>query len=186
MARYKLVDRAHVLDAAEQVIRSKGLGGLSIDAIAKAAGISKGGVQSSFGTKEQLIHAMLERLVAEFDAQVAQLAGDSPTPRQRLKAYVEATCRLKKADADRAAGMLAALLNAPDQLREWQAWYENKLAEFDVTTPEGRQARMVFLACEGAFMLRSFGFMKITQSEWQHIFLDLHEQLDSSNQPNER
>src|SRR5690606_17136256 len=136
--------------------------GLSIDAIAKAAGVSKGGVQSSFGTKEQLIHAMLERLANEHDAQVARLAGKSPTPRQRLKAYVEATCRIKKSDADRAAGMMAALLNAPDQLKEWQAWYENKLGEFDLSTPEGRQARVVFLASEGVFMLRSFGFMKMT------------------------
>ncbi|VTR29392.1 Uncharacterised protein [Serratia fonticola] len=43
----------------------------------------------------------------------------------------------------------------------------------DLTTEAGRKARLAFLATEGAFMLRFFGFMDITQQEWEAMFTDL-------------
>ncbi|HYG42496.1 MAG TPA: hypothetical protein VEA17_06205 [Bordetella sp.] len=43
----------------------------------------------------------------------------------------------------------------------------------DVSTPGGRRARLAFLATEGAFMLRFFGFMDIGQAEWDAIFDDM-------------
>jgi AcrR family transcriptional regulator len=46
MGRYQPVDRDKVLDAAEAILRTRGIAALTIDAVAKAAGISKGGVQS--------------------------------------------------------------------------------------------------------------------------------------------
>jgi hypothetical protein len=40
-------------------------------------------------------------------------------------------------------------------------------------------ARLIFIANEGVFMLRYFGFMKITQRDWKQIFADLQTLLES-------
>lgn len=43
------------LDAAEALVMTEGAAALSFDAAAKAAGITKGGVQYAFGTRTNLI-----------------------------------------------------------------------------------------------------------------------------------
>src|SRR5690606_31627342 len=53
--RPRTIDRDKVLDAAEAVVMRAGAAGLTIDAVAREAGITKGGVQYAFGSKENLI-----------------------------------------------------------------------------------------------------------------------------------
>jgi hypothetical protein len=36
-----------------------------------------------------------------------------------------------------------------------------------------QRTRLAFLAAEGAFILRSFGFAEICDEEWQKIFRDI-------------
>ena len=52
--RPRTIDRDKVLDAAEDIVMAQGASGLTFDALAKAAGITKGGLQYCFGTKENL------------------------------------------------------------------------------------------------------------------------------------
>ncbi len=61
MGRRRTIDRDQLLDAAEAVISREGAAGLTIDAVAKEMGITKGGVQYCFGTKDALIDAIFER-----------------------------------------------------------------------------------------------------------------------------
>ncbi len=61
MGRRRTIDRDQLLDAAEAVIGREGAAGLTIDAVAKEMGITKGGVQYCFGTKDALIDAIFER-----------------------------------------------------------------------------------------------------------------------------
>ena len=62
MGRRRTIDRDQLLDAAEAVIAREGAAGLTIDAVAKEMGITKGGVQYCFGTKDALIDAIFERI----------------------------------------------------------------------------------------------------------------------------
>lgn len=61
MGRQRIIDREKVLEAAEEIVINQGATALTIDAVAKAMGISKGGVQYCFGNKDALIDAMFER-----------------------------------------------------------------------------------------------------------------------------
>lgn len=173
MGRRRTIDRDKVLDAAEAVVGAVGANGLTIDAVAKAAGITKGGVQYCFGAKSDLIAAMLDRWEAEFDAEVADLSGDAPDARGILRAHVEATARSDEAAVSRASVMLAALIQTPDQLERTRAWYRSRLAGLDTTTESGRAARLALLASEGAFLLRSFGFLDMDDHEWRSCFEDI-------------
>lgn len=44
MGRQRIIDREKVLEAAEEIVINQGATALTIDAVAKAMGISKGGV----------------------------------------------------------------------------------------------------------------------------------------------
>ncbi|HUD85922.1 MAG TPA: TetR/AcrR family transcriptional regulator [Xanthobacteraceae bacterium] len=57
--------REKLFEAAAQVFEEQGIGGASIEAIAAAAGFSRGAFYSNFASKDELIIAMLEDHVAQ-------------------------------------------------------------------------------------------------------------------------
>jgi AcrR family transcriptional regulator len=91
LSRSEQVDRNRelVLEAARQVFLAKGYAGASLDAIAEAAGFSKGVVYSQFGAKGDLFLALLERRMAERAKQNERLVA-----RATASAGIEALFRL--------------------------------------------------------------------------------------------
>lgn len=181
MGRTPVIDRNRVLDACETLVRTRGVTALTIGEVAKLAGISKGGVQSSFGTKDQLLHAMFDRWNAEFESEVAALAGPQASPTTLLRAHIQATHHTDSSEGDRAAAMLTALLQVSWQRQAMQRWYRERLDLADPATEEGRRARLAFLATEGTFLLRSFGFVEMTDAEWDSVFTDIAAQLPAGH-----
>jgi len=177
MGRSPVIDRNHVLDVCETLVRTRGITALTIGEVAKEAGISKGGVQSAFGTKDQLVQAMFDRWNAEFESEVAALAGPQASRAALLRAHIQATHHTDSSEGDRAAAMLTALLQVSWQRQAMQRWYRERLDLADPATEEGRRARLAFLATEGTFLLRSFGFVEMTDAEWDSVFTDIAAQL---------
>lgn len=174
MGRPAVIDRDELLDVAEHIVLARGIAHLTIGEVAKAAGVSKGGVQSSFGTKDQLIHAMFERSLAQYTQDIAARVGDNPAPGDELMAHVAATRDMDDAQARRAASMMSAMLSGPQEFRTaLQGWYRQRMELMDTTTPAGRHARLAFIASEGAFMLRCFGFWSLDVQEWTSVFQDI-------------
>ncbi len=68
---------------------------------------------------------------------------------------------------------MAALIQAPEHLEGSNQWYRSRLEGLDLSAPEGRRARLAFLAVEGAFMLRYFRLMDIGQEEWDSMLDDV-------------
>ncbi len=57
--------RDTILDAAQQIAANKGAGHVTLDAVAKESGLSKGGVLYHFPNKDSLINSMLQRLIQQ-------------------------------------------------------------------------------------------------------------------------
>lgn len=178
MNRPVVIDPNDVLNAAEKIVREVGMAGLTIGGVARAAGISKGGVQSCFGTKEGLLNAMFERWAGEFDELVDEHAGPDPDARTLLGAHIDATRRTDEAQSDRTAGLMSALLTHQAMRSRSAAWYQRRFRLADPSTPEGRRERLAFLACEGALFLRGFGFLEMSEAEWESIFEDIRGTFD--------
>jgi AcrR family transcriptional regulator len=60
--------RDNIIDAAMAVVRKQGVGKLTLDAAAKVAGLSKGGVLYHFKSKDDLIRGMIQRMIDSCDA----------------------------------------------------------------------------------------------------------------------
>lgn len=70
--------RERLLDAAAGEFRRRGYNGASLEAIAEAAGYTKGAIYSNFDTKADLFKALVDRsLDAELSTQAQQFAGKS-------------------------------------------------------------------------------------------------------------
>ncbi|MEO9633182.1 MAG: TetR/AcrR family transcriptional regulator [Sulfitobacter sp.] len=171
--RPRSIDRDKVLDAAEALVASAGAGALSFDAVAKAAGITKGGVQYAFGTRNDLILAMVARWGEAFDADVAERAGPNPSSDVLIKEHLAATRDADEADHSRSAVMMTALLQHPDQLSDTRDWYNSRLAGLDLETPRDRQLALAFLAGEGAFLLKALSLIDLTEAQWKALFEDM-------------
>ena len=173
MSKRPVIDRGKVLDAAEGLVMREGVAALSIGEVAKAAGISKGGVQSCFGTKDGLIEAMFNRWKAEFEVAVRDNAPDEAEPLDNLRAHVQLLAASDEALGKRAAAVLAAMLSREELRQRSSDWYRPLLIQDGGDDERSRNARLAFLAAKGAFLLRSFGLMEMSEAEWQAIFREI-------------
>ncbi len=179
--RPRSIDREQLLDIAEKIVAQHGVAGLTMDALAKAAQITKGGVQYCFGNKEGLIQAMITRWSDQFDAQVAAAAKGKTDGLSHVRAHIQVTRHADVQDDSRFAAMLAALIPNSDQLDETRAWYAKQLQGLDFSSTQGRNARLAFIANEGAFLLRSFNFFDLSPAQWESVFEDIEGLLARSD-----
>ncbi len=173
VGRPRSIDRSALLDAAEDIVARDGAAALTIDALARAVGVTKGGVQYAFGTKEALIAAMIARWEEGYAAQVRALVGDDPGPVEAIRAHVATTRDTPAADHAKSAAILASLLRSPETMDTTRQWYRERLSGLDLSERPDRTARLAFLATEGAYMLRFFGLADMDDAVWSGVFDDI-------------
>ncbi|HEV2650686.1 MAG TPA: TetR/AcrR family transcriptional regulator [Rhizomicrobium sp.] len=85
--------RNAALDAALTIIARDGPARLTLDAISRESGISKGGLMHQFRTKDAVLKALLEKQTEHFDAFARSFNADAPGRVQPLLAMQIATLR---------------------------------------------------------------------------------------------
>jgi AcrR family transcriptional regulator len=148
----KIVDRDEVqktlLLAAGAVLRRSGIGGLTFEAIAAEAGVSKGGILHYFGTKQHLLSALVNASMEAFERAVdARPARDPESKGAWTRAYL-AVSEAPGSDGQH-TGYAVAWANDPALLtlvqQRYDAW-RNRL-ENDGINPT--VANLVRLAADG-------------------------------------
>lgn len=172
MARKPSIDKARLLEAAEQIIVARGAAALSFDAIAKAAGVSKGGVQNTFGTKEGLLAALYEYLDSGYQARFDSARAEGASS---VDAYVDAVTTAASAVNQRIAAFSLAISQEPESRACLRAWYAQVFDQLSAATPEGRQEILRLCALEGALMLRFMDLLPLQDSDWAQVFADLRQ-----------
>jgi AcrR family transcriptional regulator len=64
--------RDRILDALQEILTGEGLSAVTLESVAEAAGVSKGGLLYHFPSKEALLDAFVERMCEHADAEFAQ------------------------------------------------------------------------------------------------------------------
>ncbi|MER6507871.1 TetR/AcrR family transcriptional regulator [Nonomuraea sp. NPDC001636] len=147
-----------LLDAAADVLLTEGAESLTLEAVARRAGVSKGGLFYHFPTKQALVAAMVGRLTDAFDQALAAAGG---RPGDFLRAYVRATIperHTASVPADRVTvALLAGVLVDPaglEPLRERFAAWQARLADDGI---DPAAATVVRLAVDGWWAARLLG-----------------------------
>lgn len=162
--------RTRILDAAEHIVQARGVPALTLEAAAREAGVSKGGLLYHFASKEALLAGLLNRLAdgiaAEFEA---VLAVQPPHPARHTRAILALTFDDPEEVCEQhqraAAVFLAAFHQDPallDPIRRVFAGIRARLREDAL--PEGH-ALAVLAASDGLFMARIFGMYEMTREE---------------------
>jgi AcrR family transcriptional regulator len=141
-----------LLEQAAKLVAQGGYSSLTIEGLAQAAGITKGGVQYHFASKDQLLTELLEFLLGSFDEALEGLAGQS-----WLKAYVSLTLG-EVSDGDGAAAAIISALPPGDPRCEPFNLYSKKWR--DKANHSGLDptfAQIIRLAADGQWLERSFG-----------------------------
>jgi len=158
--------RGIILDAAERLVLDVGVARLTLEAAAREAGLSKGGLLYHFPTKEALVRAMIARYGDRFDRAREGLALADPRPDGRhTRAYIKASLGEGAgagADIDSlGAALIAAVANDPallDPIRErYRAWQ----ADLEEDGIDPVTATLLRLAIDGLWMTEVFGLARV-------------------------
>jgi len=144
--------RRALLDAAARSVVVHGAG-VSLDGVAREAGVSKGGLMHHFRSKDELMAALADDLFDQFAHAVEErIDPDDHAPGRRLRAYVRATFDdlEKTQDAVEQTTLMATLSSFPEAARRAQERYRrwNRTLAEDGVDPE--RILVVLRACDGA------------------------------------
>ncbi len=140
------------LDAALRVIAADGAPKLTLAQVARAAGVSKGGLLHHFPNKEALLGALLEREFDAFEAAVERQAERSGDPfAARTRALITVSFAAQTGGHNLLLSLLAAVFENPELLGtvrlKWAAYRRRFLQD----GLPGAQAMLIQLALDGLF-----------------------------------
>ncbi len=154
--------RTRVLDAAESVILARGVPALTLEATARFAGVSKGGLLHHFATKEALLRALVERIAGELDADweraLATASADRrPATRAALAWAFHGAAEAEARMMRRGAVLLAAHHHDPALLGPIRAFHARIRAAVEADAPRPGIGLAIIAACDGLFAAHLFG-----------------------------
>lgn len=151
--------RQKVLDAARRIVESRGAGHLTFETLAEESGVTRGGITYHFRTKEDLLKALIEADIADWNLAAEQLGGDAgmPCPKAcRMIGHV----RSSLADEDDAhkrfvTGMISAAMVDPPLLDPVRTHLAREFADWRWDDAD-LERYLLLLAADGLFWNQLF------------------------------
>lgn len=141
--------RRKLLDAATALAVREGVHSVTIGGVARAAGVTKGGLFHHFPDKEALLKAMFLGQLDELDAVIdAEMAAGDGGPGCFTRAYILATLQHGAAPA---APLFAVLLMSPGMRAIWSDWLRARLARH-AGTDGGAALELARYAADGIWL----------------------------------
>ena len=169
----KTSSREGILTAAESVALKHGAAHLTLDAVAKEAGVSKGGLLYHFRSKEALLEGMIAHRIDQCVADRQQAELRFPHDKAALlKAIVEAG--LDDDDPSRRlnAAVLAATVNSPQLLGPVKDHNKKLFKELSLFSSFER-ACVVVLAVHGLWLMETLQTSPLTKRQRSQIIEEL-------------
>lgn len=171
-SRTRREDRpAAILDAAEDVLRRTGARGLTIDAVAVQAELSKGGVLHHYASKDALIRALVARKVRRLRDGIAAHEAGQPAGRGRPALAMVANARQTYSEE---GGFPRALLLAsaenPEALAELRAFVAERLAQMTGIEARPGAGSVLMFAIVGLMVGRTLGLHELPRADAERVF----------------
>ena len=171
-SRTRRADRPEtILEAAEAVLRRSGARGVTIDAVAAEAKLSKGGVLHHYASKDALIRAMVGRKLRRLREGIERHEALQPEGPTASALAVVANARETYGEEDGfPRALLVASADSPDGLADFRGFLHERLDQ--MTELEGRPgAGSIFIfAILGMMVGRTLGFHDLEGSEADRVF----------------
>lgn len=174
--------RTQLLEAAAAIVNEQGSEYLTLDAVAKKAGVSKGGLLYHFKNKLTLVQGLVDHADELYRSNVNHRVQEDPQEQGKwARAFIEATREHRSENASITSGMLAAqginsqlLLPLQDTYKTWQNKIEHDgLDKVDAT--------IIRLAIDGLWLSEIFGLDALDESMRAQVLDRLTTYTDNSN-----
>lgn len=157
--RSSTATREMILSAASNVVLSQGALGMTLEAVAKEAGVSKGGLLYHFPSKDALIGGMVEHMVQGLTERIRKAYEEDEfgTNQGRwLRALTKANFQSEALELG--AGLTAAVLLNPDLLEPNRRAYETRQALIEQDGVDVVLANIIRLVGDGIWFSELLGF----------------------------
>lgn len=148
--------RIALLQAANRVVLREGSNALTLEAVAREAGVSKGGLLYHFHTKEELVSAMVENLAQSADESMRQLQAEDPEPHGSwARAFIN-VCRESNETDTISAAIIPAAASNPALLDPLRRMYEAWQKKLDEDLGDTGPSTVIRLALDGLWLVELF------------------------------
>lgn len=154
--------RTKILHTAMELATQKGISHLTVDNVAAAAGLSKGGVFYHFKNKEELLSSMVAQIILEFKRECQGLESQGLTT---VEAAIESSFAETQQQINRISALLAACAYDKNIGAQFQAEYEGWLDAMVAGGVSRATARLVATAIDGYYVAQALGVGAMDQEE---------------------
>ena len=129
-----------ILQSAEVLFAERGYQGVSVDEIARNAGVAKGLVNYHFGSKENLLVHVLSKGTSTLFAQLDSVISEKKSARDKIRAAIEIYLSVASAGPAMTRMAMIATFEAAysESLRKlWLAFMDQNLSKFNELVDEG-------------------------------------------------
>lgn len=167
--------KQRLIDVASAIVASQGVHELTIEGVAAAAGVTKGGLIYHFKTKDELLGAVVQSLIDEWDrrsrtkaTQAGNTAGDL------IRAMSDDTFDMPTEERQLISSLLAAASSYPHLLGPVRDLYGRLYGDFSQSGPQSGIALVIAAALDGLSMLELLDFHQFPESQREAIRHALH------------
>lgn len=162
--------KSKILQAAARVVEEKGASQLTLEAVAKQAGVSKGGLLYHYPSKSALLSAMVIYLNENFERAIEKRVKEGAS---WLEAYVILSFDPQHSQIKESAGMLAAIANDMNLLEPLAQRYKMLHEQLEANVSDPDLATIVRLAADGLWFTELFNVSPLNDERRSQILTAL-------------
>jgi len=175
----KFLDKKEKLfQATQHLINTKGVSHLTLDNIAKEAGLSKGGLLHYFPNKNALISEAITSILEDYSEGMEELDEKDTNAGHFLRSFTEVSLNNPK---QLTSGLLAAMSVNPELLNPIQEHYTKWQNKIEADGLDPITATIIRLAVDGLWFCDLFGLAS-PEGEFRKEILDKIEELTQREQ----
>ncbi|RUO26651.1 TetR/AcrR family transcriptional regulator [Aliidiomarina minuta] len=167
--------RNDILMAAEKLVKEQGASHLTFDRLSEETGISKGGLLYHFASKEELVLAMMVRLLDTRqvlrEEMQAQFSGEDAD----IKSLIMAEAGQESSDIAMDSAILCAAATNRELMTPMRGRFRELLSRFDASEMGGDKARIALFAVYGERLMQQLGMIDHNSEERKRFLQTMEE-----------
>ncbi|WP_196592651.1 TetR/AcrR family transcriptional regulator [Pectinatus sottacetonis] len=161
--------RQKILQAAGRVINSKGITALTLAAVAKEAGVSKGGLLYHFASKDELIKGINDFFMQNFISDVEHTADNDVYNAGRwTRAYIKNTFKQLDNEFEINTALLSVAATKPNLVKSTANYLKTVQNHIENDHINPILSTVIRLAVDGIYYNQLFG-MNLEKDNWEQI-----------------
>lgn len=172
--------RSEILDAAMRVVDAVGGADITYQSVAKEAGLTKAGLMYHFPTRDAMMVAVIEHVIARWQTELCEVLSipfEESTLSQRVQAFVQFTC-----EGGVTAGefvVFAEAVRRPELSRPWLEYLQTWFC-FEGGSDTNRLL-LVWLAANGLWVSEATGVLSPNPQQREELLRMLIELSEGNN-----